>query len=587
LHKLLARQLRRFGASVDAPPTEDWKEFVEAVDLAYQQFDADRALLERSLGLASRELEERNAQMHDAKEAAEAANHAKSAFLANMSHELRTPLNAIIGYSEMLEEEAADAGVPDFIPDLRRVHAAGKHLLALINDILDLSKIEAGKMDLFLETFSVKSMVDDVVTIVSPLLEKNANTLEIVCPEDAGNIHSDLTRLRQSLFNLLSNATKFTHGGKVTLRVSRHDEPGGGGTVVFRVSDTGIGMTPEQMKKLFQTFSQADASTTRKFGGTGLGLAITKRLCEMMGGSVGAESEPGEGSTFTIMLPVNSARPSVAPPSIAPMPPVTAPSADNDKGSLVLVIDDDAGVLELMQRFLTKEGYRVALASGGKDGLRLARELKPDVITLDVLMPNTDGWSVLSALKSDPLLADIPVIMLSMIEDRNMGYALGASDYLAKPIDRNRLSAVLGRFQRVNGTRRVLLVEDDTPTRQLLRGILEKEGWVVDEAENGRLGLEQAAATPPGLILLDLMMPELDGFEFVVELQKSSLRDVPVVVITAKDLTAEDHKRLDGHVRHVLSKGAYTREALLDEVRSLLSARVAESGQTPPAPVVG
>ncbi|HWN13110.1 MAG TPA: response regulator, partial [Candidatus Dormibacteraeota bacterium] len=497
----------------------------------------------------------------------ELADRHKSEFLANMSHELRTPLNAIIGYSEMLQEDAADLGAEQFTEDLGRINAAGKHLLELINAVLDLSKIEAGKMELYLETFEVAGLVRDIAAVIQPLAGKNANRLEVHCPPETGTMRADLTKVRQALFNLLSNACKFTDRGTVTLAVAR-EASDGRELIVFRVSDTGIGMTPEQLTRLFEAFSQADAATTRRYGGTGLGLALSRRLCRMMGGDVTVESEAGRGSTFAIRLPALVA---AAPESAAPPAEPAAPSSAGI--GTVLVIDDEAAVRDLMQRFLSREGFRVVTAAGGEEGLRRARELRPDAITLDVMMPGMDGWAVLSALKVDPDVADIPVVMLTIVDDKNLGYALGASDYLTKPIDRERLVKVLTQHRR---DRPVLVVDDDAGLRQLLRRMLEPEGYTVMEAENGRVALERLDDVRPSVILLDLMMPEMDGFEFVAEFRRhEAWRAIPIVVVTAKDLSHDDRERLNGHVQKILQKGTHGRDQLLAEVRDLVSASVA------------
>jgi signal transduction histidine kinase/CheY-like chemotaxis protein len=530
----------------------------EVIDLL-KTFASQSALAIQNARLF-REIEDKSRQL-------EVADRHKSEFLANMSHELRTPLNAIIGYSEMLQEDAADLGAEQFTDDLKKINAAGKHLLELINAVLDLSKIEAGKMELYLESFDVAGLVRDIGAVIQPLAAKNANRLELSCPAEIGTMRADLTKVRQALFNLLSNACKFTDHGTVSLTVGReavdHVD-----WMMFRVADTGIGMTPAQLARLFEAFTQADAATTRRYGGTGLGLALSRRLCRMMGGDVTAESEPGRGSTFTIRLP---ARVLDAPETPAPVATLAVPVPSS--ASTVLVIDDEAAVRDLMQRFLTKEGFRVVTAAGGEEGLRRARELRPDAITLDVMMPGLDGWAVLSALKADASVADIPVVMLTIVDDRNLGYALGAADYLTKPIDRERLVTVLKQHRR---DLPVLVVDDDAEVRQLFRRILESEGYTVVEAENGRVALERLRDAVPSVILLDLMMPEMDGFEFVTEFRRQgSWRAIPIVVITARDLSHDDRERLNGYVQKILQKGAHGREQLLAEVRELVATSVA------------
>ena len=530
------------------------------------------ALQEANTGLEQK-VTERTKELVVANEKLGEANRHKSLFLASMSHELRTPLNAIIGYSEMLQEEAEDLGQKDFIPDLQKICGAGKHLLGVINDILDLSKIEAGKMDLYLERFEIAPMIQDVVTTIHPLVEKNANSFQVHCADDLGAMRADLTKVRQILFNLLSNSCKFTEQGTITLGVTR-EMVGGADWVRFRVSDTGIGITPEQIGKLFQAFSQADSSTTRNYGGTGLGLVITKKFCQMMGGDITVESVPGQGSTFIISLPVEVVDPKAGRvPHSEESPATTLPLLEGV--STALVIDDDPTVHDLMHRFLSKEGVRMVTATDGEEGLRLAKELRPDMITLDVLMPGMDGWAVLTALKADPALADIPVIMLTIADEKNMGYTLGAADYLTKPVDWERLAVTLQKHRCAHPPCPMLIVEDDGDMRKMLRRRLEKEGWVVTEAANGRV-----ADRRPELILLDLMMPEMDGFQFLEEVRKrQEWRSIPIVVVTAKDLSPEDSLRLTGYVKKILQKGAYSREELLLTVSDLV-ASLHTSGHT-------
>jgi len=500
-----------------------------------------------------------------ARDAAESANRTKSAFLANMSHELRTPMNAIIGYSEMLIEDCEDDGNDAAVADLNKIRSAGKHLLALINDVLDLSKIEAGKMTLYLEDFSVEQMLDEVVSTVQPLLDKNQNRLDLRKGPDLGGMKADLTKVRQTLFNLLSNASKFTERGTITLAADRFIQFGAP-WIRIRVRDTGIGMTPEQLGRLFQAFTQADDSTTRKYGGTGLGLVISRKFCQMMGGDISVESTAGNGSTFTVELPVQVGAAAAEPETpAAPALPAEIPKRT------VLVIDDDPLAADLMKRSLERAGFAALLAADGASGFELARSQQPAAITLDVMMPGMDGWSVLTQLKSDPATAGIPVIMVSMLQDRSLGYALGAADFMTKPVDQNKLREVLAKH--CGGARRnVLVVEDDPANREMLCRLLEREGIVATESANGSLALEELARQKPDLILLDLMMPIMDGFEFLSVLRsKPEWMRIPVVVVTAKDLTEEEREFLRGSVQDVMQKGAMDRDRLLKEVCEMIA----------------
>jgi PAS domain S-box-containing protein len=511
--------------------------------------------------------------LHAAKDAAESANLAKSQFLANMSHELRTPLNAIIGYSEMLLEEGEELEPADFLPDLQKIHGAGKHLLGLINDILDLSKIEAGKMTVCIEPFIVADLIGEVMSTVEPLVAKNANTLNVHVADAAGTMHSDLTKVKQSLLNLISNASKFTEQGTITLTITRQTLAGQD-WLTFQVCDTGIGMTPEQMGKLFQAFMQADASTTRKYGGTGLGLTITQRFCHMLGGNITVESVSGQGSTFTIHLPAvaGAITPDQADADLPVAVEAPEPAAPYNSSAVrpILVIDDDPHARELITRSLSKDGLQVITAASGEEGLHLARVTRPAAITLDVLLPGIDGWSVLTALKADPELAGIPVIMLTIIDERKQGLALGAADYLTKPIETAQLTQALQRHSPLANM--ALLVEDDASLRELTRRQLERTGWAVVEATNGREALACLAQRTPTVILLDLMMPEMDGFTFLTELHKcADWRSIPVIVTSAKTLSSADRLRLNGVVAAIMQKGTYTGDMLTEQLHAVVS----------------
>jgi signal transduction histidine kinase/DNA-binding response OmpR family regulator len=496
------------------------------------------------------------------------SNRAKSAFLANMSHELRTPLNAIIGYSELIEEEMSDEGMDEYVPDLKKIQTAATHLLSLINDILDLSKIEAGKMELFIEPIEINKMLQDVTTTIMPLIEKNGNRLDIRPQDGLGSIEGDLTKTRQVLFNLLSNASKFTLKGLITLDVKRQREASQE-WLTFTITDSGIGMSPEQLIKLFKDFSQADNSTTRKFGGTGLGLSISKRFAQMMGGDITVSSQISVGSSFTFRLPYVLAKPSESkvPETALQTKPLSRPAQPL---GTILVIDDEPSARELVSRFMTREGYAVIGAEDGETGLAKAHELKPDAIILDVMMPKMDGWAVLTALKQSPETSTIPVVLMTMIEDQKLGFALGAADYITKPIDRDRLVKVLNEYQCRTPFCKILAVDDEPTIRELLERTLSREGWDVRTAEDGIDALAKLKEEEPQLILLDLMMPRMDGFQFLTEMRNSGHGHVPVIVITAMDLTAEDHARLNGSVERILQKGAYQQEQLLGEITSLV-----------------
>ncbi len=535
-----------------------------AVCSALRRAILDNELVMADLELSRRALQSAKEEADGAKQVAEDANKAKSAFLANMSHELRTPLSAVIGYSEMLEEEVEELGEKTMLADLGKIKSNAKHLLSLINDVLDLSKVEANKMDVYLEALDVASFAQDAAATVASLMQKKANTLVLDIGADVGAMRTDVVKVRQCLFNLLSNAAKFTQAGRITLSV-RREAQAGADWLSFAVSDTGIGMTPEQVERLFQRFMQADETTTRQFGGTGLGLSLSQAFAQLLGGGVTVRSTLGEGTCFTLRLP---ALPPAASPDVA-SPQQATDELDRTR-DLVLVIDDEAAQRELMARFLERRGYAVRTAANGAVGLELAAALQPRVILLDVMMPELDGWSVLAALKQRADTAAIPVVMVSFVADPALSEALGATDALPKPIDWTKLETILGRLREAGG--RVLVVDDDADMRHRLRLLLERSGWLVQEAANGADALTRLRPAPD-LILLDLTMPVMDGFSFLHRLRETAgCADVPVIVLSARDITAAERDRL-ASAENILKKGEASMSVLEAEVRHVREAK--------------
>jgi signal transduction histidine kinase/DNA-binding response OmpR family regulator len=516
------------------------------------------------------EIKRHAAQLELARDQAMAATRAKSQFLTNMSHELRTPLNAIIGLTEMLKEDAQETGESPLIEPLDRIHHAGAHLLALINEILDLAKIESGKLELHPEEVDLGRLMKEVAQTAEPLAAKNGNRLEIKIGSDLGIIEADSVRIRQVALNLLSNACKFTRNGTVTLRAIREVDSEGS-RVTISVQDTGIGLTEDQCAKLFQEFTQADSSTTRKYGGTGLGLAISRRLCRIMGGDIEVHSTVGKGSTFTVTLPagrgLTGKRGVHSDPKRSPT--YTQPAG---QGRRALVIDDEDTSRDILRQILTREGFEVMTAESGRHGIQIARDFQPSVITLDVLMHDLDGWNTLQELKRDVELRDIPVIMVTIVDEENRGYALGAAAYLTKPVNRECLLKALASCHPNHASPRVLVIEDDAHTRGWLTRILREDGWEVGEAENGRIALERLSLVNPDIILLDLMMPEMDGFEFVDEMRRDEkTRHIPLIVLTAADLSSEDYCRLSGGIRKILRKRLGGKDEVLSSLREIIA----------------
>lgn len=513
-------------------------------------------------------------ELEMAKNAAKEADLAKSTFLANMSHELRTPLNAIIGYSEMMDEDLKEQGLNEFTDDLSKIHTSGKHLLALINDILDMSKIEAGKMTLVLEEIPLKKTLDEIVTLVKPMVAKRGNIFRLQAPliNEGTIMRTDGVKLRQCILNLISNAAKFTENGKITLEVepiSQDDEP----WIRFAVSDTGIGITGGQLERLFKAFSQADYLTTRKYGGTGLGLYLTKQFCQLLGGRVTVASKVDTGSTFTIYLPKRSEivieEQEPVKEKAKKIEEAVITEKDNNATQYkptVLVVDDEQEFHDYLDNNLG-HNFNFIHALRAQEGLSLAKKYRPDVISLDVVMPEMDGWAMLNELKSDPNLQEIPVIMISMSSNKELGQALGAADYLVKPIEPDVLFNMLSK-QVIAEKSSILVVDDDNSMRDYLGQILLKAGFQVEVAANGKEALKIIEKMPPALILLDLIMPVMDGFQVLEHLQKNKKwENIPVIIITGRDLSNEEKEKLNGGVELILQKGGYRRAELINIIK--------------------
>jgi PAS domain S-box-containing protein len=500
------------------------------------------------------------AAMAEARDLAEEANRTKAEFLANMSHELRTPLNAIIGYAQILQEELEEDGHSGFLPDLKRIESAGKHLLSLINNLLDLSKIEAGRLEVYREAVEIPSLIEELKGLAMPLALANSNSLEFDLPDETPVLITDYTKLKQSLLNLIGNACKFTQKGSIKVTVSLTEDQ-----IAYEVRDSGIGMTEDQIAKLFQAFSQADASTTRQYGGTGLGLAITRHLCRMMGGDVTVESTPGEGSAFTIFMPLEQEGPAAQPR--ADRPNDVAPT---DAAPSVLLVDDDPQIHDLIGTMLKREGYRVSHATNGVEGVERARTERPSVILLDVMMPGVDGWTVLGRLKADPELCDIPVVIISLLDERPLGLSLGAAEFLNKPVDRNRLISTIRSHGGAAGGR-ILVVDDNADDRQLAVRDLAGQGYDVVQAKDSLEAMIWLDSQPkPTVMLLDLVMSGMDGFALLDKVrQTEALKDLKVVVMSAKDLSASEEAFLLERGGTIIPKGPNAQVALAEALKTL------------------
>jgi signal transduction histidine kinase/CheY-like chemotaxis protein len=506
------------------------------------------------------ELKQREEEVAAARDQAMAATQAKSKFLASMSHELRTPLNAIIGFTRLVMRRAKDTLPPKQYENLEKILVSAEHLLSLINTVLDLSKIEAGRAEVKPAEFPLEPLLDLCLSTVEPMVKADRVRLIKDAQGQLPALYTDQGKLKQILINLLSNAAKFTEAGSITLRGRCVEE-----RVELAVADTGSGIPKAALELIFEEFRQVDSGAARMHTGTGLGLSISRRLARMLGGDIAVESEVGEGSTFTITLPVRLA----GAPELKPKAPAAAEAPLRPGEKLVLAIDDDRNVLHLLKENLAEAGYRVIGAESGQEGLQKARELRPCAITLDIIMPDIDGWQVLHALKTDPLTRDIPVILISIVDRTDLGFRLGAVDYLVKPFDGEALIGAVARV--APHCRRILVVDDDPNVAELVRQLFEGEHFTIDWAPDGAAGLEHIAQARPGVILLDLVMPRMDGFAFLEVLQRDAAhKDIPVIVLTAMSLPPNDRQMLQERVLGLIEKHGLDREALIREVRRAL-----------------
>ena len=560
---------------------EELRQTIEELDNAHEELQSANEELQQNyeelehtneeLQCTTEELQTTNEELSQANDRVMEADRLKSEFLANMSHELRTPLNSVIALSGILIARMDGDLTEEQEKQVKIIKKSGKNLLELINDILDLSKIESGKMEVNAEEFYVEDVVCDARSTVTPLASEKEININFIKDEEIPVIRSDRNKIKQVLLNLLSNAVKFTpKGGSITISATDRD-----GRVELSVTDTGIGIAKGNLDKIFDEFRQVDGSSTREYGGTGLGLAITRRLVKLLGGEIRVESEIGKGSTFIINIPVTLDGVEALTEAFTQIDP--------DKKT-ILAVDDDPSVIYVLKKYLEGEGYQVVPAHNGAEAIRLAKEVKPFAITLDIMIPGKDGWEVINELKGDPATEHIPIVVISILDNKSLGFSLGVTEYLTKPVERDTILNALGRLisPRCIGmdcTPNVLLVDDDPIHIMAMKAVLTGNGYKVMVAPGGKEGIETLKDATPCAIILDIMMPEVDGFMVLEELKKrKETRDIPVIILTAKDITDDDKKRLNGRIQDIIGKGNFAHEEVLRDLKNILERRKS-SGQ--------
>jgi diguanylate cyclase (GGDEF)-like protein/PAS domain S-box-containing protein len=556
------------------------KSLKEERDLKKALEDKTKALEELNENLEKKVIE-RTEELEKINRELEHTNQLKGKFIANISHELRTPLNSILGFSDVMLEKTFGDLTENQERYVRNIYSSGKHLLELINNMLDIAKIEAGKYEMFYETFSIDDVIGEVMNIMKSFADNKFIEIAVSIGEGVGTITADRVKLKQILYNLLSNAIKFTpEGGMVGIDVSKGENVDGRYPwalpgrefVKFSIWDTGVGIDPEDKDRIFDEFEQVDSSFSREYGGTGLGLALTKKLVELHGGNITVESKLGEGSIFSFMIPVTSPVEAVGPETVEAIS-LNFPWM-KEEAPLILVVEDNLSTTELLTLHLTQAGYKVAHAFDGEEALEKAKNLKPFAITLDVMLPKKDGWEVLQELKSDQRTTDIPVIIHSIVDNKDLAFALGATDYLLKPLDKDALISKLDEITVAKGKRvlpiSALIIESEDEVTNYFKEIFEPQGFIIYTAPDGKRGMELAMALRPGVILLDFTLPDMLGFDVIKNIKGNpSTKDIPIFILTEKDISVEDRMSLVGKIERIVQKHAFDTKELIGHIKEL------------------